>query len=293
MIYSYGEQTKEYKKTPCVFLLGGFDGLHTGHRALLSCARAYGLPVGIMTIEGGKGEGLFTLAERRKIFEAQGLDFVLEIPFTQDFKNTSREDFLDRLVSRFDIRAFVCGKDFRFGKGAAGDPAFVAEYTKRPTHAHDILYADGKKIATATVKEYVGAGEVKKANALLAQPFFVSGIVEEGRKDGRKLGFPTANITYPQGKFPLKEGVYAVHTTIEKKEYLGIANFGDCPTFDVKYKKAEAYFYGFEGDLYGKEIDISFDDYLRDIRKFPSKEALVRQLTEDMERVKNGKRSIP
>ena len=162
MIYSYGEQTKECKKTPCVFLLGGFDGLHTGHEALLSCAREYRLPVGIMTIEGGKGEGLFTLAERRKIFGAQGLDFVWEIPFTQSFKNTTREEFLDRLLSRFDVNAFVCGKDFRFGKGAAGDSAFVAEYTKRPTHAHDILYADGKKIATATVKEYVGRGEVKR-----------------------------------------------------------------------------------------------------------------------------------
>lgn len=290
LICSYGEQAKEYKNTPCVFLLGGFDGLHAGHSALLAHAREYGLPVGIMSIEGGKGDALFTFAERREIFAAQGVDFVVEIPFTEAFKNTSRERFLDTLSAQFDIKAFVCGKDFRFGKGAAGDPEFIAEYTKRPTHAHDILYADGKKIATATIKEYVRAGEMEKANALLLQPFFLKGNVEEGRKEGRKLGFPTANITYPQGKFPLKEGVYAVHTTIDGSKYLGIANFGACPTFGVEYRKAEAYFDGFNGDLYGKEIDIFFDSYLRDIRKFPSKEALAEQLRHDMQRVRNGKK---
>ena len=280
------DDTTEYA-APCVLLLGGFDGLHIGHKKLIDCAKTYALPVGITTIEGGKGQSVFTLSERQKIFERQGLDFFHAFTFTEEFKNTSKEDFLSSLMQNFNVKAFVCGKDFRFGKLAQGTPEFIAQFTNIPVHALDILSVDNHKVSASSVKEYLKNGQIKKSNELLLQPFFVSGIVEEGRRTGRTLGFPTANLSYPKEKFPLQEGVYAVHTVLNEKRYNGIANFGPCPTFGVEYRKLEAYFDGFEGDLYGQEIDVYFDDYLRDIKKFETVEALQAQLKADIRSVRN------
>ncbi|MBP5242777.1 MAG: riboflavin biosynthesis protein RibF [Clostridia bacterium] len=288
LIYEYGQQNK-YEQ-PCVFLLGGFDGLHVGHKTLLDFAKTYRLPVGMMTITGGKGDGLFTLPEREKIFAANGVDFLLSVPFTEEFKNTSKEDFLRQLLARINVAAFVCGKDFRFGAGAAGTPEFIREYTDRPVHALELLNIGGEKVAVHAVKKMLQEGNIEQANQLLLQPFFVGGKVETGRRVGRKLGFPTANITYPAHKFPLKEGVYAAHAVLNGKEYGGIANFGACPTFEVIDRKIEVYFDGFEGDLYGKNIDVFFDWYIRDIVKFQSAEELTAELTRNLQSVREKRR---
>jgi riboflavin kinase/FMN adenylyltransferase len=276
------------EKSPCVFLLGGFDGLHIGHKKLVDFAKFFRLPVGMMTMEGGKGKGLFTLEEKCKIFYAQGVDFIDAMSFDERLKNTLRTDFINVLLKRYSIRAFVCGKDFRFGKDAAGDPAFIANFTGLPVYDLDILNVDGQKVSSTLIKERLKEGKVKEANALLVQPFFVSGKVEEGRKEGRQLSFPTANLAYPDNKFLIKEGVYAVHSELNKKRYNGICNVGACPTFGVDSLKVEVNYDGFEGDLYGQPIDVFFDGYLRDIQKFPSKEGLIEQLNFDRERVKNG-----
>jgi riboflavin kinase/FMN adenylyltransferase len=276
------------EKSPCAFLLGGFDGLHIGHKKLVDFAKFFRLPVGMMTMEGGKGNGLFTLEEKCKIFRAQGVDFIDAMSFDEHLKNTSREDFLSELTKRYSVRAFVCGKDFRFGSQAAGDPPFIAQYTGIPVYDLDILNVNGRKVSSTLIKELLKEGKVKEANTLLVQPFFVSGKVEEGRKEGRKLSFPTANLSYPENKFLIKEGVYAVHSDLDGKRYYGICNVGACPTFGVNSLKVEVNYDGFDGDLYGREIDVFFDGYLRDIQKFPDKEGLIGQLNFDRERVRDG-----
>ena len=283
--------TTEYA-SPCVLLLGGFDGLHIGHKKLLDCAKKYRLPVGIMTILGGKGKALFTLAERREIFARAGADFFFCEAFTEQFRNTDRETFLQDLRRRYNVRAFVCGEDFRFGKDAAGTPQFIREFAGIPVHAADILCVDGKKVGTSSVKEFLARGEVMQANRLLLFPFFLRGRVEAGRHVGHTYGFPTANLVYPKEKFPLKEGVYAVHADLEGKTYRGIANFGPCPTFGVEERKAEAYFDGFHGDLYGRTVDLVFDGYLREIRKFSGASALAAQLREDREHARQCALSV-
>ena len=273
---------------PCVFLLGGFDGLHIGHKKLFDFASAFSLPVGVMTMTGVKGKSLFTLSERREIFAAQGASFSVELSFTDELKNTPKEVFLDRLQKRVAARAFVCGKDFRFGQNAGGTPAFIREYTGIPAYDVDIYEVEGRKVSTTLVKELLSSGKVKEANALLVQPFFLRQTVEEGRKTGRTLGFPTANMTYPEGKFLLKEGVYAAHAFLDGKRFDGIANVGACPTFGVETVRAETYFDGFAGDLYGKEVTVYFDGYLRKIENFGSAQRLQAQLKRDMERVRRG-----
>ncbi len=283
MLVKYTLTDYQFSSTPCVFLLGGFDGIHIGHQKLIDKAKSFSLPVGIMTIRGGKGESLFTQEEREEIFERAGIDFVLESDFTESFKNLSAEDFLSLVTEKFFVAAFVCGKDFRFGKGASGTPDFIREKTGLPVFDIDISCDEhGNKIGTRSLKQLLREGEVERANALLVSKFRVSGEVLHGRHIGRTYGFPTANIVYPVGKTFVKEAVYAVTVEAEGRIFRGIANYGRCPTFEVEYKLLETYLDGFSGDLYGKKITVYFDFKIRDIQKFSSAEELKEQLQKDI-----------
>ena len=262
-------------------LLGGFDGLHIGHRKLLSCAKKSGLPVGVMTIVGGKGEGIFTAKEREDVFARAGADFLFELPFAE-IKDKTPTEFLRLLEERFSPRLYVCGEDFRFGANAVGTPETMKEREHVCVEVLSLLEKEGEKVSSRTVKRYLATGEISKANVLLGERFFLLGKVERDRQIGRTIGFPTANILYPSEKYPLKKGVYETRTTVAGKAYKGITNFGARPTFDEQRVVTETYLDGFDGDLYGKEIKIEFVRYLRDIKKFENAEALKAQLEKDI-----------
>lgn len=269
-------------------LLGGFDGMHIGHRQLLSVAKKRGLSVGVMTIVGGKGEkNLFTFSERERILKDVGADFVFELPFLE-IKDLSAEDFLKILTQEFSPALFVCGEDFRFGAGALGTAQTLKERAKTEVEILPLVKMNGEKISTRWIKECLKNGETEKANEALGERFFLIGEVKEDRKVGRTLGFPTANISYPKEKFPLKIGVYETRIVVDGVEYKGITNYGARPTFDDETVWTESYLDGFSGDLYGKELKVEFVRYLRDIKKFESADALINQLQEDIRRVRKN-----
>jgi riboflavin kinase/FMN adenylyltransferase len=266
-------------------LLGGFDGLHVGHRVLLAHAKASGLPVGIMTIAGCKDKGIFTFAERERIFKASGVDFVFELPF-EEIKALSPTVFLELLKNNFNPSLFVCGEDFRFGTMAQGTPKTIEEWGQVRVEVLPLLEVEGKKVSSREVKEYLAAGDIPSANALLGERFFLLGEVVKDRQVGRTIGFPTANILYPKDKFPLKQGVYESRVTVDGVAYKGITNYGARPTFDNDRVLTETYLDGFDGDLYGKLLKVEFVRYLREITRFDSAESLKNQLTKDIERVR-------
>lgn len=272
----------------CVMLLGGFDGLHCGHQKLVERAKTYALPVGIMTIVGGKGrEGLFTLAERERLFKEAGIDFVFEMEFSA-IKNMSPETFAALLTREFPVQAFVCGDDFKFGKMAQGTPETLKQATRVRVEVVELVKINGVKISSCDIKNYLQALKVEEANALLGRRFFLVGSVQKDRQIGRTLGFPTANIEYPQGKFSLKAGVYETRVTIDGKEYKGITNYGARPTFDNDTVWTETYLDGFDGDLYGKTLTVEFVRFLRNVEKFDSADSLKKQLQTDIRRVREN-----
>ena len=273
--------------TGTAMLLGGFDGLHIGHRRLLSCAKASGLPVGVMTIIGGKDEALFTFPEREDIFRRAGLDFVYELDFAE-IKELSPKEFLALLEKDFSPKLFVCGDDFRFGKGAQGTAETIKQATQVRVEVENLLTMDGEKISTRTVKRLLEDGEIEKANALLGEEFFLVGEVYRDRGVGKTLGFPTANIAYPHNKFPLKHGVYETRVTLDGKAYKCITNFGARPTFDDTQTPTETYLDGYTGELYGKTLTVRFVRFLREITKFENAKALQKQLCEDIRRVREN-----
>ena len=266
-------------------LLGGFDGLHVGHRSLLARAKASGLPVGIMTIAGCKDKGIFTFAEREIIFKESGVDFVFELPF-EEIKTLSPDAFLQLLKENFQPSLFVCGEDFRFGANAQGSPKTIESWGQVCVEALPLLEMDGEKISSRAVKKHLACGDIQKVNALLGERFFLLGEVVKDRQVGRTIGFPTANIVYPQEKFPLKQGVYETAVRVDGRLYKGITNYGARPTFDNDRVITETYLDGFAGDLYGKVLKVEFVRYLRDITRFDSVEALKNQLTKDIKKVR-------
>ena len=280
--------TKKDISQGSAMLLGGFDGLHLGHRRLLSCAKQSGLPVGLMTIVGGKAqENIFTFTERENIFRESGADFVFELPFSE-IKDLSAEDFLQKLLTQFNPKLFVCGTDFRFGAGAKGTPETIKQATHVRVESLDLLEMYGEKISSRAIKSLLEQGEVEKANALLGEKFFLIGEVVKDRQIGRTLGFPTANISYPKEKFPLKQGVYETRVCVDGKAYKGITNYGARPTFDNTEVLTETYLDGFDGDLYGKILTVQFIKYLRDVKKFNCVEDLKEQLQKDIRRVRDN-----
>ena len=262
-------------------LLGGFDGLHIGHRQLLSRAKTYGLPVGVMTIVGGKDDGLFTFEERERIFKENGVDFAFELPFAE-IKDMSAQEFLSLLKGEFAPKAFVCGEDFRFGAGACGTPQKIEEWGQVRVEILSLVEMDGEKVSSRKVKELLLSGKIEEANVRLVENFFLIGKVEKDRQVGRTIGFPTANIAYPQGKFPLKKGVYETRVCVDGKSYKGITNYGARPTFENDAVWTETYLDGFDGDLYGRALKVEFVRFLRDVQKFESVDALKSQLEKDI-----------
>lgn len=293
-IIEYGKDEYAY---PALIALGCFDAIHSGHRDLFKKAalqaKINGLDLGVMMFRDGKGgKQVYSFEERLKLLEKFKVKFVLVIDFNADFKKITAADFLATIEDKINVKAYMSGKDFRFGAGAKGKSSTLKKYAEDEENGvwympvKDVMLGE-EKISTTLVKECLDAGNIVKANELLGDPFFVEGEVITGAGRGNaELGFPTANIAYPENKYPVKCGVYKVKSTIDEVEYLGIANYGTCPTFNDERVVVEVYFDGFNGDLYGKTVKVEFIDYIRDIVKFDSAEELKAQLTADKESLK-------
>ncbi len=295
LTYAFGEKIP----SPCALVLGGFDGLHLGHRALLSVAKKRGLPVAVTTMFGGKGKALFTRAEREFLFSRAGIDIAIEIAFTEQFQNTSAEQFLITLLENVDARLLVCGEDFRFGRGALGTAELLKTYAKNVFVQKTVTTlseesGQARKISTTACKDFLKAGDLPALNAFLetadfyGSAYFVQGEVEHGREVGRTYGFPTLNLSVPEEKLLPSDGVYGGLCATPKGNFPTILNIGSRPTFGVEERKIEAYLDGFSGDLYGETVRLYPMEFYRPIEKFPSVEALKTQLQSDISRLQKA-----
>ncbi len=288
-VIEYGKDEYDF---PALLVLGCFDAIHVGHRDLIKKAKLQakinGLDLGVMLFRDGKGDKLvYSYEERLAILEEFGVKFVLVIDFNSEFKATAPLDFLHAVEEKVNVKAYMSGKDFRFGAGAKGKSSTLKNYAEDEDNGvwympvKDVMQ-DGEKISTTLIKSYLENGDIMNANALLGSQFCVSGEVVKGAGRGAsQLGYPTVNITYPENKCLVKQGVYTVKSTIGGTQYFGIANYGTCPTFGDDRVALEVHFDGFDGDLYGETLTIKFLGYLRDIAAFATPEELVAQLNTD------------
>ncbi len=297
-IFDFNEkyQEKELK----VIALGFFDSVHIGHIALIEkakeVAKIKGICSAIFTFKNDmskvvkRSNGLiFTYYERLKKFKNLHIQSVIFANFTKEFSNLSPEEFIKILTTEFCVKAIVCGKDYKFGKGGHGN----VEVLKSICHNYGVevfvqeeVKKSEERVSTSIIKSLLGTGKIKEANSLLGSPYFISGKVVKDRQVGKDLGFPTANVKIDGEKAPLKIGVYKTSVVLDEKKYSCITNYGARPTFSLDEVLTETYIDGFSGDLYGKEITVYFEEYLRDCVKFDSVNKLIKQLEKDLEKIR-------
>lgn len=278
---------------PCLVVLGCFDSVHIGHTELLKKAKLQakinGLDLGVMTFTNGKDDGkqVYTFEEKLAVFEEFNVKFVVKIDYDEEFKKTSPLDFLHKLEEKLNVKAYMSGKDFRFGAGAKGKSSTLKKYAEDDDNGvwymtvKEVLL-DDEKVGTSVIKRLLAEGNVKKAAEELGRNFFLSGVVENGHERGASLGYPTVNIHYPDSKVAVKEGVYSAICTVDGKDYDAVLSFGGRPTFGEDEPVLEVHIVDFNEDIYGKNVTVRFVDYLRDIQKFDSPEALSDQIKTDI-----------
>jgi riboflavin kinase/FMN adenylyltransferase len=280
-----------------VIAVGNFDGVHRGHRAVISAARAraekLGRKAAALTFVPHPRlflrpqDALFQLSSERDklpLLAATGLDGAIVMKFDAALAATSAEDFIERiLVGRLGIGGAAIGFDFHFGKNRTGSPDFLAAQGARLGFAVDVvppLEDEGRPVSSGAVRAALNQGKVVEAAELLGAPWFVSGDVIRGDKRGRDLGFPTANLRLDLA-CGLKLGIYAVRVGLGAQRFDGVASFGRRPMFDNGAPLLEVYLFDFDGDLYGQRIDVTFIGWIRHEQTFESVEALQRAMAAD------------
>ena len=265
--------------------LGTFDGLHKGHRKILGAAlQDKGLmPVAVTFLEPPKrytssdfvpmlmsGERKIELLKEMGFAEICTLDY-------REVHNMTAKEFLDFLFSKYDVELAVCGDNYRFGKGGAGDAEYLKEYCSSNNAKAEVFpmeEVDGRVVSSTLIRGVIAKGQMAVANALLGQPFSFKTEVIHGEKRGRTLGFPTVNQPLDAQLVTPKFGVYASRVTIENKKYPAVTNIGLRPTFNHKIPISETYIIGFEGDLYGQKIEVELVEFLREEKVFSNIEEL-------------------
>jgi riboflavin kinase/FMN adenylyltransferase len=284
-----------------VVTVGTFDGVHRGHQAVLAeivrRGRARGLESLVVTFEPHPLEvvnpaaapRLLTLPEeRRRLLTATGVDRVVTLPFTRELAGLSPERFVREVLrDRYAMQDLVLGFDHGFGRGRSGDVDTVRRIGVADGFGVDVVdavRADGQPISSTLIRTAVAHGDLALAGRWLGRPYGVLGVVERGAGRGRTIGVPTLNLPVPDARKLLPpDGVYAVWVRWgeDARQVGGMMNQGSRPTFGVADRALEVHLFDVDVELYGQTVWVEWVRRLRDVQVFPSREALVEQLTRD------------
>lgn len=283
-----------------VVALGNFDGVHLGHRVVLRRAVEEARGRGIKSVAAtfdphprsvlrpGFAPGLLSDIEtRRRLLLDAGVDEVAVIPFDLELSKKSPEEFVEEvLIGRLGARVVVVGSNFRFGHRAAGDIGDLS----RIMRANDgeaigvpVRGSNGdEEISSTRIRELLGEGRVEDASRLLGRPYSVRGRVVEGDRRGRTIGFPTANVEPEKSVLVPARGVYACFAHVDGERRASCTNVGVAPTFGERESRVEAHIMDYEGDLYGRVVEVQFLRKIRGEKRFDGIEELVAQIGRDV-----------
>ena len=275
--------------------LGYFDGVHLGHSAVINSAVNFAeennLKSAVITFKdhpccffyGVCPKYILTREQRREKLASSGIDYLYELDFDEKLSSLSAQEYLENiLVKYFTPKSISTGFNHHFGAQKSGTPEFLRNNSKKYGYEYFEIppqKIDGEIISSTAIRNYLQNGQIEKANKMLKDNFAITGIVVEGQKLGRKLGFKTANLIYPPELIELPFGVYETNTQYGK----GITNFGIRPTVSSTQKPvAETHILNFAKDIYGEKINVEFVRMLRKEQKFNSVDELKQQIAKDI-----------
>lgn len=289
-----------------VAAIGFFDGVHLGHQALIKRAVDYAKehdvesavvtfyphPSVVLNPDNKDIQYITPTQEKEKLIEQMGVDRLYIISFTRSLARLSPEEFINRFMIGLNIKHLIAGFDFSFGYKGAANMKNIHQYVHdRFTYetVGKIELAD-EKVSSTRIRSLLAKGDVEAVETLLNRPFVTTGTVIHGfQRGGSELGYPTANIELDSEALLPKTGVYGVKIRYDEAIYYGMASLGFNPTFkdnpfDLKF---EVHIFDFNGDLYGKTLDVEWKTYIRDEYKFDNVETLMAQLEKDEQTVRS------
>lgn len=287
--------------SPIVLALGFFDGVHRGHQEVIKRAiekgKSLGVKVAVMTfdrhpkiifqnIDGEKFKYLTMLDEKLEHFKNLGVDIAYVVKFDENLAYLSPQDFIDKYVVGLHAICVVAGQDYTYGKHDIANMDTISDFAKGRFEiiTVDHLQRNNQKISSTQIRKDLDSGNVEAANLLLGYQYENHGTVEHGFKRGRKIRFPTLNVSIPKNERILGEGVYAVKVKIDKDNswYEGMASIGHNETFgDDLEKTVEINLFNFDKSVYGEKVIVKWYKFLREMVKFDSVEELIDQLNKD------------
>jgi riboflavin kinase / FMN adenylyltransferase len=286
-------------REPFVVTLGTFDGIHAGHRELLRLAAGRAKNLGhraaVVTFDPHpalvvspqrKPKLLMTLEQRLSAFEAEGMDLAWVIPFSRTFSELEPEAFLDQIRLLLAPVEVHVGRAFQFGRDRKGNVETLESWgIKNGCEIHTLALRapDGGRLSSTRIREALDQGDVARAAEWLGHPYALTGVVVEGDRRGRHLGFPTANLAWEQEQLPAF-GVYVAEAVLPHHggSHLGLTNVGMKPTFEGQRLTVETHLPGFDGDLYGARLELRFLRRIRGEVRFASVDELRIQIAKDV-----------
>jgi riboflavin kinase/FMN adenylyltransferase len=286
------------KTRKSVIAIGNFDGFHLGHKRivknLMEIVAKENLISHILTFTPNPKKYfnkekhlIFTNSQKKRFLEERNVDRITFINFTE-ISHLQAEDFVtDFLIGKFNMKYIVVGDNFKFGKNRGGDIKSLKKMAAKFDFYLQVVepeMSDGIRISSSNIRERLEKGDFEEANHMLGRPYCIEGIITEGDKMGRELGFPTINVKTKNLLLP--EGVFKSKVEIENETFDSITNIGRRPTFLGMEKRVESHLFGFDRIVYGKKVKVYFEKKLRNEIKFSSKNNLIDQIKKDIENLR-------
>lgn len=285
---NYKNPVKKYKALS--LCLGYFDGIHLGHQSLIKYAKQNAkYDLGLLTfnkpistfVENNKRKSVITsVQDRCELVEKLGLKYYFILEIDRNFTELSANDFIE-FLKVFGVKEIFVGKDFRYGKMASGTLEDLKNNFE--VHAIDIENVDGKKVSTQRIGELVELADLSGVRKLLGRNYAISGSVVHGKQIGTKIGFPTINLKLTDNYLLPKCGVYKTICHIDGETYSSLTNIGFKPTIGEKELTIEVHLLNFKRVIYGEEVKLEFEKFIREEKKFDSLESLSKQIKDDIE----------
>ena len=286
------------QKTPLALSIGMFDGVHHGHQTIIknlnSAAQNKDLESAILTFwphprtvfnPNDDLKLLNTIEEKTYLLEKNKVQHLFLKEFDEEFRNLTGEEFVKQiLIDKLNVKHLIIGHDHTFGKNRSGDfnllKKMSSEYGFEIVQVEAVDFQD-RHISSTQIRNALMNGEINTANEMLGYHYSVSGEVIHGKKLGRTIGYPTANISVNPMKFLPKKGAYIVDAFVKNQQFKGMLSIGTNPTVDGKSLSVEVYILDFDGDIYGETISVNFRQFLHDEIKFDGLQQLIERLDED------------
>lgn len=287
-------EVQDFNLKASAVTLGKFDGIHLGHKKLISetikAKKEMGLDTVLFSFDTSgikKIQSITTKEERELICEELDIDNIIFFPVNEDTMSIEPEEFIRKiLIEKIKAKVVVTGKDFRFGKERRGNVDMLREFSKECGYKLIVVenVMDGnQRISSSNIKELIRRSEITRANEMLGYSYFVYGLVVRGKQVGRTIDRRTVNIIPKENKIIPKNGVYKTVITVGGKEYKSITNIGECPTVrDDGGITIETHIFDFNEEIYDSKVKVSFEKFIREERKFDSLEELRNQISLDI-----------